>query len=75
VTLCPIAIGSPHVPYKKAALLREPAGNSKTLMQKRSHETAAVISVSNLSKTYASGFQALNVSSGKQHGPPISVQK
>jgi len=28
-------------------------------MQKRPHETAAVISVSNLSKTYASGFQAL----------------
>jgi len=28
-------------------------------MQKRPHETAAVISVCNLSKTYASGFQAL----------------
>jgi ABC-2 type transport system ATP-binding protein len=28
-------------------------------MQKRPHETAAIISVANLSKTYASGFQAL----------------
>jgi ABC-2 type transport system ATP-binding protein len=55
----PFAIGSPHVPYKKTDLHRQPIGINKTLMQKRSHETTAVISVSNLSKTYASGFQAL----------------